>query len=827
MSVQCFQCKIIKKNNPLKDIYTTNSAKLLGKHISLRHPYTTVFNCTYCPAKTNDKQVYVRHVNRHLSRGNIELLNEITPQGNNPQNINEDVDNPIPLDEPDNQLELLNDNDQIVDINKYSDEIEAGACRFVLQILRNSDTTMKKTLKIINTVDYFVTPMYNFIALNINSIECNGDKEKFLELCKNPFKNLRTEHRLLSYLASKNLYSNPSKYILKRTMQYKTRKGVTTIESVDEFLVLMSVKYMIKEFLECPGIYEKMMNKMRSLLQDEQNIHNFVQGQKWRKILMENPGKILIPIFLYNDDFAVGNQQGIKASNHGLSVVNFHFPLLEDWELSKLEFLFPAAFVKASYTKGGRKSLCLIKLRNILKEMAEDGIELTINNEKIRVYIILGAIIGDNLAVHQMLDFSSGFMHEYMCRVCLMDKDTRYKAVIDNPELYRSKEHYDEHKNNSRYGYNRSCPFNLIPSFHVIRNYSVDLMHDLFEGVAVYGMQAALDTLIREKYFTSDEFSKMLDTFSYGEIDSRNKLSSDNFKNNKLFLTASQSMLLVKYITVLICHRVPKTNSTFKYLIVLEKLCNLCMCKYFNENRLNELTKLIKKHHSLYLKFKVVTIDPVTGIVTENFLKLKPKHHIILHYVLCIRQNGPLVYMWTMRHEGLNKYMKMYTYASTSRVNLSFSLAKRFQLLFSCFLIKYNEIKNVAEIEFSKSFKYDFELKEYKESINFPFPIESIKASYKKIAFRGTEYKIDYFVLSFNTCCKIIDIISTLNNNYFVILKEYNYEEKESLNYCLLKKEKENFHIRTINFLGMPFNITTLKNKQKIFKLNKYRIMYK
>ena len=75
-------------------------------------------------------------------------------------------------------------------------------------------------------------------------------------------------------------------------------------------------------------------------------------------------------------------------------------------------------------------------------------------------------------------------------------------------------------------------------------------------------------------------------------------------------------------------------------------------------------------------------------------------------------------------------------------------------------------------------------------------------------------------------CYKIIDIISTKSQNAFVILKEYKFVEKENLNYYILENATDNFQIRTLNYLGLPFNIVTLKNKTKIFKFNRYRIIY-
>jgi len=35
-------------------------------------------------------------------------------------------------------------------------------------------------------------------------------------------------------------------------------------------------------------------------------------------------------------------------------------------------------------------------------------------------------------------------------------------------------------------GIKETCAFNILQSFHAVENYSVDIMHDLLEGVCVY-----------------------------------------------------------------------------------------------------------------------------------------------------------------------------------------------------------------------------------------------------------------------------------------------------------------------------------------------------
>ena len=817
--MECFVCTDLHKKNDVHEVATFTDVKILKKHIKYEHLHIKEYDCLFCPSRMTDLRRYGIHVERHYVRNqkydsvdNTDLICEVNAE--------------LP-DLPDCQTENVtvehNADDRLetaVDYDSYSLSIEQKACRYVLELLKRPDNTMTRVLEIINTSEIFLAPISDFIHNNLPT-NCTGDREKFLKLTKDPFIFLRTEYKLIKYLKSKDLYSKPVKYLIRSHFQEKTRKGVTTLEKTDDTGVLMPILFMFRKFIEMPGVYRKMMDKMERLMATSSPIINFVQCAKWRKIVQNNPGKILVPYVTYNDDFNVGNQQGVRSLNQGISVVNVHFPLLEDWELSKLEYLFPICFIKALYTKHGNKSICLLKLRDILFILENDGIDVTIDGETVHIHFVLANIIGDNLAVHQMLDFTTGFLHNHMCHICLMNRKDRDKCVQESENMFRTIEHYNENKNNPQSGYNRNCPFNKLPNFHVLENYSADIMHDVLEGIAVYGYEAAMYDLIRRNLITEADIARSLDTFDYGEIDSRNKLSSANISKGKFYLTASESFLFAKYFPLILQQFISNSDPAIKYLIVLEKLVNICMAKQFTNQKLEELRSLVKKHHQMYMNFQELKFDPVSRKEKLVNRKLKPKHHFGVHYFTIILQSGPLISMWAMRHEGLNKLMKSYTYVSFSRVNLSLSMAKKFMLMFSYFIDKNAQETETSLFTYKTSKNFRLADKIYASNIVFPFPEQNITLSYNWIIYKGTDYKIGYFLFINDKLLKIIDIIST-NVNSYVILEEFKYERKVSYNYCVIGDSENIYSTRTFACLGKPFNACTLRNNEKVFKINEY-----
>lgn len=51
-------------------------------------------------------------------------------------------------------------------------------------------------------------------------------------------------------------------------------------------------------------------------------------------------------------------------------------------------------------------------------------------------------------------------------------------------------------------GISENSIFNSINYFHVVDNYSLDIMHDIFEVVAIYNMGHLICNFIRLQYFS-------------------------------------------------------------------------------------------------------------------------------------------------------------------------------------------------------------------------------------------------------------------------------------------------------------------------------------
>lgn len=100
--------------------------------------------------------------------------------------------------------------------------------------------------------------------------------------------------------------------------------------------------------------------------------------------------------------------------------------------------------------------------------------------------------------------------------------------------------------------------WNTIHSFHVVNNYSVDLIHDLLEVVCGYDIFSILSHFVFVmKYFTLQTLNHRITFFNYGPTDIRNRpplLSENTLKSNSktLKMSASEMWNFFRYIGLLI-----------------------------------------------------------------------------------------------------------------------------------------------------------------------------------------------------------------------------------------------------------------------------------
>lgn len=397
-------------------------------------------------------------------------------------------------------------------------------------------------------------------------------------------------------------------------------------------------------------------------LSKSSSISNFVNGSVWKDIKTKFGNKTVIPFNLYFDDFEPDNPLGSHTGEQSIGAFYIGFPTMPQFLTSLLENIFPVMLIKTNYIKNFSNDKSLQQLVHVFMQLEDEGI--VINNRKI--YFVLGAVVGDNLATNSLLGFAQSFTAHYFCRICKQIIGDIEKSFEEDVKLLRNFANYNEDlKLNifKKTGIHEDCIFNCLKSFHVTLNVAVDIMHDLFEEVLKNDLSLIILYFINKKYFTLEQVNSRKQLFDYGPIEVGNislPLTLEQLKSRKIKMSATESWTFLHFLPLMVGDLVSHDCPVWKFLLNLQTLVDTCLLSRFKESDLELLNKLVKYHNKVYVQ-----------LFGEH---LKPKAHFLIHYVTVVKRLGPLKFMWCLRYEAKHKELKAYCKANYSRRDICYSL---------------------------------------------------------------------------------------------------------------------------------------------------------
>ena len=355
----------------------------------------------------------------------------------------------------------------------------------------------------------------------------------------------------------------------------------------------------------------------------------------------------------------------------------------------------------------------------------------------------------------------------------------------------------------STYGIHGPCALNELKFFHTSNNYSLDIMHDIYEGVVPYELCLILKIFMYEKkFFTLNFLNERILLFNYGKLEIKNRPGSimmDSQKNGSLKIKqkAAKMSCLLRFIPFLIGDKIPEDDPHWNLFCLLSRIVDFVISKNLSLSNTFQLDTLVEEHH---LVFKIL-------FPLEN---LKKKHHNLIHYGNSIRQLGNLVEYNTIRFEGKHPFTKDAANTVHNTINICKSITKKvkfytfYNLMFDLNLNLEYEILAQKDAYFDlfdpdlkeqiektlKLFKSDFEF----ESIYFDIKLKIFGQLYFKDVFVAVKVKDDFIF------CKIKEIIKIKEYIYFFIqLTDLVYYDEHYCSFSVnLKNEykiisKENF----------------------------------
>jgi len=516
------------------------------------------------------------------------------------------------------------------------------------------------------------------------------------------------------------------------------------------------------------------------------------------------------------DDVEINNPLGSHAMSQSISAIYYSFPLAEN--SSQLSNIFLAALIKTTdYKKFGNEP-CLTHLIQEINVLEKEGIIVTTPSGEFHVHFILGLILGDNLGLNTMLDFSKSFSANYYCRFCKASKSEALELFVENKQLLRTINNYSNDINTNDFkstGIYQESVLNQIYSFHVVTNYCVDVMHDIFEGICYYDICHVIFYYTQTvKLFSLEKLNNRKTTFHFGPIEDGNispEITLLHLQNNHLKMSAREVMTFIHFFPLMIGDLIPEDDEVWNFVIILLKIVELLLSYKFTESSIIYLEQLIKDHNFLY-----------SQLFND---KLKPKHHFLIHYPNIIRESGPPRHFWCFRFEGKHKEIKMYARSITSRKNITLTLAKKFQIKFAYLLMQPKKHDLVL------NFKHKIKESQFGKLISDKYKITPNQYEcYNKIEYKGTNYKEGYYLTRFiyEMCLfKIIEIIVISNIKIIILTKQIQLNGFHSHLEAYEVDFNEHIILNPVfneinDFNGPPINVVNISIGKKMFRTKEY-----
>lgn len=388
-------------------------------------------------------------------------------------------------------------NSEDMNINTFRNVANKAALYVISHLYAYGSLSRKAAHSIINEMsNSYLSVVLLIISKKFNS---NDDLCAMLHIAKNAFQYFKSEHLTFAYLKNIECLFMPTKITIRSYLTSgRLKKRVRTIQR-NATLSIVSLKEVIRKFLELPNIYSSILSYIRDC--KDGHFLTFFNSEYWKTVENKNTDKIVLPLALYFDDVEINNPLGSRKCIHKIGVVYCSILGLPNEFASMIQNIFLVQIHDYQDHKLlGNKKLFQHVINQII-DLQENGIIISINGQQRKIYFVLAFIIGDNLGLNTILGYPRSFRANYCCRICYEDISTFKNKSVENVNKIRTVENYAIHFRDLSFGIQEECVFNAISNFHVISNASVDPMHDILKGICRYDMAKILHNFIFEENF--------------------------------------------------------------------------------------------------------------------------------------------------------------------------------------------------------------------------------------------------------------------------------------------------------------------------------------
>lgn len=632
-----------------------SSIDSLRKHLKMKHSLANNQNTARSRPKKQKKK-------QNNTVCDVPLCDELESTPRTSQNDETNISNILP-DNSENIITYGIDNQDLV--------------LFAAELFSFSDIPRCRAINIIkstsNVIETILGRVQNRVLMSIkesnSQIQLETNIQKIFHETQLKTSSI-TEWNLLNLFKSLGTFIEPTEYLLGEIPEFRKKNNTRRLVMKEVFAQFIPIRNVLKNFFELPNIFEETKNYLRTLEHDD-IISNFVQGNLWRKLREDFGDKFVLPINLFFDDFENNNPLGSHKGISKCGAVYLSISCLPPAIASKLDSIFLLALFNSLDRKMFSNAIIFSRVIDELKELETNGIEISVRNSNVKIYFKLALFLGDNLGIHEALGFITSFKSAAFCRFCKIKSSEIQHTFFEDPNLMRNKTNYSadlqKHECKST-GIVELCVFHQLQDFHVTQNVSVDVLHDILEGICQYDLGQILYTLIKtKKCLKLTELNLLTKGFEYGPNKNMPpEILLTHIMRKRLSMTGAEMFTFIRHIPLILAHVVSEADDTWELILLLQKIVEICMAKNLSKNTHTIFRQLVGD----YLQM-LTTIFPGC---------LKPKHHFLTHYPTVFQVSGPFSNMSSIRYESKHRLAKMTSKTSLNRTNVCRTIAIKDQL---------------------------------------------------------------------------------------------------------------------------------------------------
>lgn len=503
---------------------------------------------------------------------------------------------------------------------------------------------------------------------------------------------VKSQYRRRKKMSSNPQYVHPTERAVGVRVEMLLDKltGNTIPCLIQSSLQQISLIDSLKSFFACPDNQRIYFQHQESHDCDANIYGCFRCGDLFKnsRFFQENPKAIQLEIA--TDDFEVCNAIGSKSNMHKLTAVYMVIKNLPPKYLSRLRNIFLIALCNVDDLKSKTTDFnnILELVVSEVKYLEETGITLD-DGQQLRGTIV--NLMADNMGYNLALSLA-GHSASHFCRICELSKESCQQTTIEIQSEYRSNESYQRHLNvisNSNgkinlkdtHGVVRYCKLNDLNYFSIFKNISVDIMHDLTEGIVPLVLKHLFEFCFEANIFKFDELKTMCNYYSYPKVFQRNKPSSISMTRQHLGQNSSQTKCLMLNLPFILYKY--RNNDIFRKVWI-------CVGQVI---RIYQMVHTLKFKKSMLNEFKNLISDFLMNVKDIFKITLTPKLHYLTHYATILERMGSLALLSMIRFEAKHSELKKIAQRTNNFRNINKTIAVSHQEIMC---IKGNNLKDIC-----------------------------------------------------------------------------------------------------------------------------------